>query len=546
MRIRVRPAATAVAAVLAATGLAACASTAPGPGNAAAGGPGQSDAAAGGNAAAASNATIPLLRVGLDLDVSNLDETKTIGAGNVTNMALETLEKFGPQGQLEPDLATSFSQTSPVTYVYHLRHDAKFWDGHPVTATDVAYSLNYDRAPGSQVAFAFTGVKSIVATDPYTVTVTLTEPEASWQYVPAELNSYVFEKAFQQAHQTTFGQPGTLTMGSGPWIIDSFDPTKGAVATANPHWWGGKVPVQRVEFTFFSSETSLALAFRAGEIDVDPSITSPKSFAATSGAKLLAVPSCSNNWFGMNTSQPGWNDVHVRRAVAYALNRTDIIAAEGGYATPIYTFSPSSLLLSVASQSQVNALLGTLRLYPYNLAAARAQMAQSAYPHGFSATILLYDDGTVPDVNQVIAAELARIGIKIQLKAMAVTPWQGVQSGPAAKRSTVFASGGCFQPDPGTYADFLGSNNMAVGDWNIANYTPPAVDTLLAQGQVTTNPAQRFAIYSELTQRLQADVPYVGLFVSDRVAALAPKFTWPDFSQWDWESDYLLGIRPAA
>jgi len=527
MKIRVTAAAAAAAL---AVSLAACSGTSAGTAN----------------TAAASNATIPLLRVGLNLNVTDLDETKTIGAGNVTNMALETLEKFGPQGQLEPDLATSFSQTSPVTYVYHLRHDATFWDGHPVTATDVAYSLNYDRAPGSQVAFSFAGVKSIVATDKYTVTVTLTQPEASWQYVPAELTSYVFEAAFQQAHKATYGQPGTLVMGSGPWIINSFDPTKGAMMTANPHWWGGKVPIQRVEFTFYSSETSEALALRAGEIDFDPSITSPKSFAAASGATLLTTPDCANDWFGMNTSQPGWNDVHVRRAVAYALNRTDIIAAYGGYATPIYTFTPPSLLRSVASPPQVNALLASLPLYQYNLAKAKQQMAESAYPNGFTSTIAMYNSGTIPDVNQVIAAELAKIGIKLQLKSMPVTPWQGVESGPAAQRSTVFASGGCFQPDPGTYADFLGRDNLATGSWNIANYAPPAVDTLLAQGQATTNPAQRFATYSKLWARLQSDVPYVGLFVSDRVAALSPKFTWPDFNPWYWEGDYLLDIRAAA
>jgi len=226
-------------------------------------------------------------------------------------MLLETLEKFGPKGQLEPDLATSWQQTSPVTYVYHLRHDAKFWDGKPVTATDVAYSLNYDRAAGSQVAFAFNGVKSITATDPYTVTVTLAKPEASWQYVPAEETSYIFEKAFQQAHKSTFGQPGTLIMGSGPWEIESFDPTKGAVITANPHWWGGKVPIQRVNFTFYATETSEALAFRTGEIGLDPGVGSPRSFASTSGAKLITTPSCSNDWFGMNITQPGWDGAYL-------------------------------------------------------------------------------------------------------------------------------------------------------------------------------------------------------------------------------------------
>ena len=110
---------------------------------------------------------------------------KELNGGFITGEALETLVKYGPQGQLEPVLATSWAQASPVTWVYHLRHGVRFWDGRPLTAADVAYSLNYDRSPGSQVAFAFTDVKTITATGPYTVTVTLTQPDASWQYVPA-------------------------------------------------------------------------------------------------------------------------------------------------------------------------------------------------------------------------------------------------------------------------------------------------------------------------------------------------------------------------
>jgi peptide/nickel transport system substrate-binding protein len=535
MRIHVMAALAAATAVVLAFSLSACSGTAAAP----------SDAAGGAGASSGAGPTVPLLRVGLDFDLTSLDETKNISANNVDGLSLETLVQFGPRGQVEPDLATSWDQTSPVTYVYHLRHGVKFWDGHPLTAADVAYSLNYDRAAGSDVAFAFADVKSITAADPSTVTVTLTAPDASWKYVPAEENAYIFEKQFQQAHASTFGQPGTLVMGSGPWVIDSLDPTKGAQVTANPHWWGGKVQIQRIAFSFYASETSEALAFRAGEIDLDPGISSPKSFAATSGAKLLSTAGCSNGFFGMNVTQPGWNDVHVRRAVAYALSRPDIIAAYGGYATPIYTLTPPQLLESVAPKSQVDGLLNSIPLYQYNLAKARQEMAESAYPDGFSAVMDIDNYGTDPDVDQVIAAELAKIGIKLQLKELNVTVWQGIENGPAAKRSTAFGGGGCFQPDPNTYSDFLGSKNLQAGGWNFSNYAPAAVDTLLAQGVATSSPAQRFAVYSKLFERLQEDEPYVGLFVSDTTAALSSKFTWPDFNPWFWDGAYALGIRAA-
>jgi peptide/nickel transport system substrate-binding protein len=494
----------------------------------------------------AAGAAIPLLRVGLPFSFTSLDITKNTNTSIISNLGLESLLKFGPQGQLEPNLATSWSQTSPVTYVYHLRHGVKFWDGHPFTSADVVYSLNYDRAPGSWLAFAFTAVKTITATGPYTVTVTLSQPDASWQYVPAEQSSYIFEKAFQQAHRATFGEPGTLIMGTGPWIINSFDPTKGVELTANPHWWGGKVPIQHITVTFYSSETSEALAFRAGQIDFAPYVDSPKSFAATSGATLLNASSCDNGFFSMNTTQPGWDDVHVRRAVAYALNRADIIAARGGYAQPLYTLTPPSLLLSVASQSQVNALMNSLPLYQYNLAKARQEMAESAYPHGFTTTVL--SDTASDDVNidQVIVAELAKIGIRAQLKQMPDAAWTATETGPASGREAALSQGGCFQPDPGTYSDFLGSVNAQQGSWNMAEYTPQVVNTLLAQGIATSNPGQRFAVYSKLFQQLQADEPYVALYASEYSGAISSKLSDPGFSQWMWSIPWALTIRPAA
>jgi peptide/nickel transport system substrate-binding protein len=356
----------------------------------------------------------------------------------------------------------------------------------------------------------------------------------------------IFEKQFEQAHAATFGQPGTLVMGSGPWEIKSLDPTKGEELSANPHWWGGKVPIQHVSFTFFANETSEAMAFRAGEIDFTFFVSSPRSFTALSGTKPLSAQSCSNGFFSMNITQPGWNDVHVRRAVAYALNRTDIIAAAGGYAAPIYTFTPPSLLNSIASQSQINALLNSIPLYQYNLTKAHQEMAQSAYPHGFSATIVSPSGGNTTALNEVAAAELAKIGIKLTIKQMDANAVGALEVGPDGQRPTGMSGGFCFQPDPNTFSDFLGSSNLAPGLYNEADYAPPAVDTLLAQGLAASSPAQRFAVYSKLFARLQADLPYVGLYVTDDDVAVSSKFRYLNFNPWLRDNPYLLNIRTAA
>jgi ABC-type transport system substrate-binding protein len=222
------------------------------------------------------------------------------------------------------------------------------------------------------------------------------------------------------------------------------------------------------------------------------------------------------------------------------------IVADGPYAVVITLKQPDAgWKYSLSYEGVIFEKAFALPEYPYDLAKARQEMAESAYPHGFTTAIQTPNYGTIPNVTQVIAAELAQIGIHLQLKEMEVTAWQSVENGPAAKRSTAFSTGGCFQPDPSTYSDFLGSKNTQAGNWNFSDYAPSSVDQLLAQGAASSNPAQRFAAYSKLFNQLQQDVPYVGLFVLDTTAALSSKFTWKDFNPWYWDGAYLLGIKAA-
>jgi peptide/nickel transport system substrate-binding protein len=499
----------------------------------------------------AAGATIPLLRIGESISVPTLNlANPATDPYAITQLGLETLLTFGPQGQLEPNLATSWAQTSPVTWVYHLRHGVRFWDGHPLTATDAAYSLNYLRAPGSGDLIFFPTVKSITATDPYTVVVTLTHPDASWRDVPATLGAPIFEKSFAEAHQKTLGNPGVLIEGTGPWEFDSLDPTKGATLSANPHWWGGKVPIQRITVTFYSTQTSETLAFRAGEIDLDPLVNNPRSFSATSGVKLLSYPpACGGDLFSMNTLDPPWNDVHVRRAVAYVLDRQAIIAAGGGPANPVYTLIPPQALRTIASQAQVDSLLNSIPLYQYNVAKARQEMTESKYPHGFSTVLEEYTGlGQALDQSQVIAAELHQIGINAQVKSNSLTGWGALATGPDGNRPTSFFGYGCTIPDvSGSFNFLLGSWNLQPGQQDIASYAPAEVDTLINAGIATTDPASRFAVYSRLLQRLAADVPYVPLDVADSSVALSSGFTYSDLSYYTvQQGPYALHIKPAA
>jgi peptide/nickel transport system substrate-binding protein len=493
-----------------------------------------------------SSAVIPSFTVGTLYSEPTLDPAKNFGSYIINNLSLDTLLTLGPDAQLRPYLATSVTEPNPETYVYHLRHGVKFWNGDPLTATDVAYSLNYVRATGSQAAYVFPPVTSITADGPYTVVVKLPGPNPAWKYTPAMAFTGIFEAKFAEAHKGTFGKPGTLIMGSGPWEVDSLDPTTGAELSANPHWWGGKVPIKRIAVKVFSNETSLALAFRSGEVNLDPQIDNPKTFAATAGTKILSTPSCTDYFLTLNTQMAPWSDVHVRRAVAYALDRSDIITAAGGYATPLYTFITPAALQTVASRSQVGRLLSSLNLYQYNLSKARQEMAESAYPHGVSTTIQVWV-GEGENQAQAIAGELGKIGINAQVKVVSPTVGQAEANGPANQRPTTAWSGGCIDPDVSGYDFYLGSANTKPGEWNEADWAPSSVNRLLVQGTTTDNPAERFTAFSDILSQMSSDVPYVPLYLADWTMALSSNFSDPGYNAWYFtDNNYVLGIKRAS
>jgi peptide/nickel transport system substrate-binding protein len=493
--------------------------------------------------AARSAQTVDQLRVGLPFPISSLDEARFFRGIYVASLGLETLMKIGPDGTVQPHLAQSVKHPNPFVYIYTLRKGVKFWDGNELTADDVANALNYNRYPTSQAAFAFgASVRSIVAADRYNVRVTLKRRDATWEAIPASWAGEIFEKKFGDAHPGTMGSPGVLTMGTGPWKIDSLDPTQGAELSANDKYWGGKPQIQHISIKFFANETSLALAFRAGDIDVYPGVADVQGFASTSGTAVTSYPSCATAQVNMDTNTPPWNDVHLRRAVAYALNRADIIAATGDPGNkPLTTLIPSIQLRTIASQAQVNALLKSLPSYPLSLDQARAELAKSAYPNGLKATINTPLLTIIPAVNQVIVNQLKQIGIDLEIKTMTVAQFLSIINGSDRDALGIyFLTTGCDSPDPGVFP-----KTALAKAKNGSDYHSPEVDALVKSGVSTSDPTKRFAAYSQLLKKLAVDVPFVMMYSRSQNLAISPKFTWQGgLTPWFYSYPWALNIKP--
>ena len=262
------------------------------------------------------------------------------GGGNniVAYEECDPLLRFGENLQLEPGLATSWRQTSKTTYVYRLRDDAKFWDGKPVTAEDVAFSINriQDKALASPLAsLAGAGdLKGAKVTGPSEVTVVLKRANPIAQWLPATPVGQVVEKAAVEQWGRDFGTTPEKVMCSGPYRPTSY--TKGAatVLEANPAYWdtAHQPRVQKVTFREVADATAIVAGLRGGDIDGTFDV-SARDAATLSGDPSLRVDVNAGtqiNYVSPNLLKGPFKNPDVRRAFSLAVDRTGLATAIDG------------------------------------------------------------------------------------------------------------------------------------------------------------------------------------------------------------------------
>lgn len=471
------------------------------------------------------------LRWGLVADNLPSIEPVTLNSGSSLLATIyDSLLTSDKTGVLTPNLAESWDTPDPLTYVFHLRKGVKFWNGHELTSADVVASLDYERLAPSPYESLFVNVKDVKATDASTVVMTMKKPDVSILSLIASVGAAIFEKEFYEANKKDFGKPGTLTMATGPYKLESLDPTTGAKFTANDDYWAGAPAIKKLTVTPFKTESSAALAYRAGDIDAVYPLSDPETFKSTAKARILRVAGGKQTFLTINTQVAPFDDVHARRAMAYALNRKELAGAVGGVAYD--TFLPGIVLNTLADESEVKAALDSVDTYKHSIDKAKAELAQSKYPSGFEATLEVPDDGTRPKIGQAMASMLADADIKLTVKVVSSDQYtQHIGVGEPKKKLPLTLQSLDSQSEPnGTAGAYLDSAQAGVAYQNYAAYSNPTMDALLKDGISTNDKAERFEIYAKVNAIVASDVPYIPLFLRDNVVALADKFTWPDFN----------------
>ncbi len=478
---------------------------------------GEGSGASGGSGAATSGATtggsgspvhggsltmdIPTSPQNFDIDTTN--DNESIWA--LQDMA-ESLYSNAPDGKsVVPWLATGYTLShDKLVWTFHLRHGVRFSDGRPMTSKDVVWSITQAAAKQDAAnSYVDTAIKSVIAEGPYTVKITTHEP---WAPLLADLAMYanaIFPDHFLGETRAQFFQH---PVGTGPFKVGRWVKGQYLRLVRNPYYWQkGKPYLDSLTLQDVSDANTRIVQLRGGQaqiIEQAPFALLPS--LQTSSTQVGLFPSSRIDYVTMNERFKPFANVHVRRAIAEALDRPAIMKAvffgHGQVAD-----SPFMPILRYYSP---------VGLPAYNVAAAKAELAKSPYPHGgFTVNfIAAAGDPIQGPIAQIVAAELAKLGIKVQIHQLDPSEVQAEEQSFHYGMRETYWTNDIIDPDEYTSFTLCGSGPKCGGVFaNFTHFDNSEIDKLTLQGETTLNTAKRAAIYRRIQQIAAQQIPMVWL-----------------------------------
>jgi peptide/nickel transport system substrate-binding protein len=442
----------------------------------------------------------------------------------------ESLVSRNERFALEPALATSWQNTSPLQWRLQLREGVKFHDGTPFTADDAVFSLERALAPTSQRSFQLKGVTAIRKAGPMAIEIQLEAPDAvlpeKLQFISimskawCEKNNVVKPQDFN-AKQETFAVRNAN--GTGPFRLERFEPDARVTLQRHDSWWGWGGDnaarhgnAQQVSFITIRSDATRLAALRSGEVDLvldppfqdiarlqsDPALTVLKT--ADIGQQYLAFDQARDELPGSDVKgRNPFKDLRVRQAVYHAINLPLIIdKVLRGQATP------AGALLS----PQVDGVPAELdKRLPYDPAKARALLGAAGYPNGFSVPMDCVNVAWREAVCQAVAAMLTQVGIRANLRSSTTS-----QFFPKLTQATIGLAefGWSSQPDAwnSLNAMFHTHSTNGLGTFNAGRYSNTKVDALIDNIRTEPDLTRRRARVTAVMRMLGDELPLVPLY----------------------------------
>jgi peptide/nickel transport system substrate-binding protein len=455
---------------------------------------------------------------------------------------------------IAPDFARSWSTSADGrTWTFHTVPHAHWSDGKPLTAADVAWTINevmkYKNGPAGQWAGLLEHMIGASAPNPTTVVIryatavaNVLEQMQSMSVLPKQVWAPYFTG--KGAGLKTFANVppanGTPMVSGGPFELAVYKANQYALFKRNPDWWGPKPKIEGFGLQFFSNADAMVQALKDGHVDFIGEYTAPTAVAALkkAGFAVTTTPSISMKTFIINTNPHKTThrellDPRVREAIEYATDRSQIIkTAWLGLA------QPGSTIIAPADGSWHDA---TVKVLPFDLAKANHLLdaagdkmgpngVRIAGGHPMSYKVIFPPDerGTGDRTFQIMQSDLQKIGISITQQNMDDSATFNAISAPNSKYQTFDMAMWDWVPpvDP----DFMLSvvTCAQLGNNSDSGYCNPAYDRMYAKQSTLISTAARRALIWQMQQYIYAAKPYIILDYPDIIEAHSTQ--WAGFT----------------
>jgi peptide/nickel transport system substrate-binding protein len=425
-------------------------------------------------------------------------------AEHIDSLLFDALVRRDEHFGLQPFLATSWENPDPLTWIFHLRTDARFHDGRPLTSRDVKWTIDsiLNGTVISVKAGSFTTTDHIDAPDPATVVFHLKKPD------PALL----FNLCDGAIGVVPYGSGRDFwrhPIGSGPFEFVSQQVDRDVVIQRAPSYWGSPAAIPRIRFAVVPDDTTRALELEKGSADVESNALPPDLIDSLARDPRLAVdqsPGTNLYYLVFNLRDPILRDARVRTAIAEAINRPLIIQT---------IYRGQARIANTLLPPQSWAFAGDVDAHAYDPAAASALLDQAGYPRRANGTRFhigekTSSDETVRLVAVAIQQQLAQVGIALDLRSYEFATFYSDLVRGAFELAPSRWIGGNENPDIFRYA--FATAGFPPHGANRGFYSNPEVDSLIADATSAFDRARQRDDYVRIQQIAGRDLPSLNLW----------------------------------
>jgi len=465
----------------------------------------------------------------------------------IDDIIFPSLIKVKEDGTYENDMADKIDISDDnLTYTFHIRDDANFSDGTPVTANDYLFTAkvlmdaSYD-GQSDPLSWNIVGaneynegtaadISGIKVIDDKTVEVTVSDYDAMTQInlglIPPMSEAY-YGANYKQGDVSSIKELNNKPMGAGPYKMTSYSAGQEVDMEANENYYGGAPKVKSLIFKVTTDLTSIS-TLQSGETDLDNVTVNEDNVEELQASGFLDVDILKNNGYGyvaMNNNNPLFTDVKVRQALTYGLNRQEVVVAAYGPYAEVINIPQSDVSWAYTADN--------IDPYDYDPEKAKQLLEEAGWVEGadgirekdgkkfeinFSATA---DNPVIEALIPIMTENYEELGIKLVTETL---DFNAIMEKKDRGDYDMFFAAWGLTPDPDTTV------YITDGAQNNSGYSNPKVDELYAQGKKELDLEKRKEIYAQAYQLINADAPEILMYQRTNMLAINGRLDGWDIS----------------